>query len=59
MTKAHHGLMAGKRGLVMGVAHHRSIAWGAARLLGAHGAEIAYSGRVLKADLEPGESALS
>jgi enoyl-[acyl-carrier protein] reductase I len=37
------GLMAGKRGLVMGVANHRSIAWGIARRLEEHGAEIAYS----------------
>ncbi len=37
------GLMTGKRGLVMGVANHNSIAWGAARSLAAHGAEIAFS----------------
>jgi enoyl-[acyl-carrier protein] reductase I len=37
------GLMAGKRGLVMGVANHRSIAWGIARQLEEHGAELAYS----------------
>ena len=34
-------LMKGKRGLVMGVANHNSIAWGIARLLAAHGAEVA------------------
>lgn len=34
-------LMKGKRGLVMGVANHNSIAWGIARLLSAHGAEVA------------------
>ena len=34
------GLMAGKRGLVMGVANDRSIAWGIARALAAEGAEI-------------------
>jgi len=36
-------LMAGKRGIVMGVANDRSIAWGIARVLAAHGAEIAFS----------------
>ena len=36
-------LMKGKRGLVMGVANHNSIAWGAARALAAQGAEIAFS----------------
>lgn len=34
-------LMQGKRGLVMGVANHNSIAWGAAKALSAQGAEIA------------------
>ncbi len=33
-------LMQGKRGLVMGVANHNSIAWGAAKALHAQGAEI-------------------
>jgi enoyl-[acyl-carrier protein] reductase I len=36
-------LMAGKRGLVMGVANDRSIAWGIARMLAAHGAELAFT----------------
>jgi enoyl-[acyl-carrier protein] reductase I len=36
-------LMAGKRGLVMGVANDRSIAWGIARVLHAHGAELGFS----------------
>jgi enoyl-[acyl-carrier protein] reductase I len=36
-------LMAGKRGLVMGVANHRSLAWGIARALTSQGAELAYS----------------
>jgi enoyl-[acyl-carrier protein] reductase I len=35
--------MAGKRGLVMGVANERSIAWGIARVLAAHGAELAFT----------------
>jgi enoyl-[acyl-carrier protein] reductase I len=36
-------LMAGKRGLVMGVANERSIAWGIARVLAGQGAELAFS----------------
>jgi len=36
-------LMAGKRGLVMGVANDRSIAWGIARVLHVQGAELAFS----------------
>ena len=36
-------LMTGKRGLVMGVANDRSIAWGIARALHAEGAELAFS----------------
>jgi enoyl-[acyl-carrier protein] reductase I len=37
------GLMSGKRGLVMGVANDHSIAWGIARCLARHGAELAFS----------------
>ncbi len=36
-------LMAGKRGLVMGVANDRSLAWGIARAAAAQGAEIAFT----------------
>ncbi|HWL58141.1 MAG TPA: enoyl-ACP reductase [Paracoccus sp. (in: a-proteobacteria)] len=36
-------LMKGKRGLVMGVANDRSIAWGIAKALAAQGAELAFS----------------
>ncbi|WP_334146091.1 SDR family oxidoreductase [Hyphomicrobium sp.] len=36
-------LMAGKRGLIMGVANDRSIAWGIARALHGQGAELAFS----------------
>ena len=36
-------IMAGKRGLVMGVANDRSIAWGIARVLHGQGAELAFS----------------
>jgi enoyl-[acyl-carrier protein] reductase I len=38
-----HGLMSGKRGLVMGVANERSIAWGIARALHEAGAELAFT----------------
>jgi enoyl-[acyl-carrier protein] reductase I len=37
------GLMIGKRGLIMGVANERSIAWGIAQSLAAHGAELAFT----------------
>ena len=37
------GLMSGKRGLVMGVANDHSIAWGVARALSEHGAELAFT----------------
>ena len=37
------GLMKGKRGLVMGVANDHSIAWGIARTLHEHGAELAFT----------------
>ncbi|WP_149141140.1 enoyl-ACP reductase FabI [Gemmobacter caeruleus] len=37
------GLMAGKRGLVMGVANERSIAWGIAKALADEGAQLAFS----------------
>ncbi len=37
------GLMNGKRGLVMGVANDHSIAWGIARVLHQHGAELAFT----------------
>ena len=37
------GLMAGKRGLVMGVANDHSIAWGIARHLHEQGAELAFT----------------
>jgi enoyl-[acyl-carrier protein] reductase I len=36
-------LMAGKRGLIMGVANERSIAWGIAKAVADHGAELAFS----------------
>jgi enoyl-[acyl-carrier protein] reductase I len=36
-------LMAGKRGLIMGVANDRSIAWGISKVLHGHGAKLAFS----------------
>ena len=48
-------LMAGKRGLIMGVANERSIAWGIARVVHAHGAELAftYQGDVMRKRVGP------
>ena len=48
-------LMSGKRGLVMGVANDHSIAWGIARVLSAHGAELAftYQGEALGKRVRP------
>ncbi len=48
-------LMAGKKGLVMGVANNRSIAWGIAKAAAAQGAEIAltYQGEALKKRVGP------
>ncbi len=48
-------LMAGKRGLIMGVANDRSIAWGIAKAIHAQGAEIAftYQGDALKKRVMP------
>lgn len=37
------GIMKGKRGLIMGVANDHSIAWGIAKTLHQHGAQIAYT----------------
>ena len=55
MAEAKTGLMAGKRGLVMGVANDHSIAWGIAQMLAAQGAEIAftYQGDAQKKRLGP------
>src|SRR5262245_60804042 len=49
------GLMRGKRGLIMGVANNRSIAWGIAKACHAHGAELAftYQGDALRKRVEP------
>ena len=37
------GMMKGKRGLIMGLANDRSLAWGVAKALGDQGAELAFS----------------
>jgi enoyl-[acyl-carrier protein] reductase I len=49
------GLMQGKRGLIMGVANDHSIAWGMAKTLSAHGAELAftYQGEALGKRVKP------
>jgi enoyl-[acyl-carrier protein] reductase I len=48
-------LLSGKRGLIMGVANNRSIAWGIAKATAAHGATLAftYQGDALKKRVEP------
>ena len=48
------GLMRGKRGLIMGVANNRSIAWGIAKAARMHGADLAftYQGDALKKRVE-------
>lgn len=54
MTDAR-GLMAGKRGLIMGLANNRSIAWGIAKACADQGAEIAltWQGDALRKRVEP------
>ncbi len=49
------GIMKGKRGLVMGVANDHSIAWGIAKTLAAHGADLAftYQGEALAKRVRP------
>src|SRR5262245_10528462 len=49
------GLMAGKRGLIMGVANNRSIAYSIARACADQGAELAftYQGDAFKKRVEP------
>jgi len=49
------GLMRGKRGLIMGVANQRSLAWGIAKVCHAHGAALAftYQGDALRRRVEP------
>jgi len=54
-TPATGTLMAGKRGLIMGVANDKSIAWGIARAVAAQGAELAftYQGEALEKRVRP------
>jgi len=49
------GLMQGKRGLIMGLANDKSLAWGIARKLHEHGAEMAFSyqGEALEKRVRP------
>jgi len=49
------GLMAGKRGLIMGLANDKSLAWGIAKALHAQGAELAFSylGEALEKRVRP------
>ncbi len=49
------GLMAGKRGLIMGLANDKSLAWGIAKKLQSEGAELAisYQGEVMAKRVKP------
>ena len=49
------GLMQGKRGLIMGLANDKSLAWGIAKRLHEHGAELAFSyqGKALEKRVRP------
>jgi enoyl-[acyl-carrier protein] reductase I len=49
------GLMQGKRGLIMGLANDRSLAWGVSKALAQHGAELAFSyqGEALEKRVRP------
>ncbi len=55
MIDADYKALAGKRGLIMGVANERSIAWGIAEVLHQHGAELAftYQGELMETRLRP------
>jgi len=49
------GLLSGKRGIIMGAANNRSIAWGIAKKAAAEGAELAftYQGEQIKKRVQP------
>ncbi|WP_208439950.1 SDR family oxidoreductase, partial [Bartonella grahamii] len=49
------GLLYGKRGLILGLANNRSIAWGIAKAASAAGAELAftYQGEAMRKRVEP------
>jgi len=55
------GLMQGKRGLIMGLANDKSLAWGIAQKLHEHGAELAFSyqGEALEKRVRPLAESLS
>ena len=55
MTSSTNGLMQGKRGLIMGLANDKSLAWGIAQKLAEHGAELAFSyqGEALEKRVRP------
>ena len=55
MAEPKSGIMAGKRGLIMGVANDRSLAWGIAQAIAAQGGEIAFSfqGEALEKRVRP------
>ncbi len=55
MTSSSNGLMQGKRGLIMGLANEKSLAWGIAQKLAEHGAELAFSyqGEALEKRVRP------
>ena len=48
-------LMAGKKGLILGIANERSLAWGITRAVAAHGAELAvtFQGEALEKRVRP------
>jgi enoyl-[acyl-carrier protein] reductase I len=48
-------LMAGKKGLIMGIANERSLAWGIAKAVAGHGAELAvtYQSEVMEKRVRP------
>ncbi len=55
LARVEGGLLAGRRGLIVGVANFRSIAWGIARHAHRHGAELAftYLGEALERRVRP------
>ena len=54
-SSASSGIMSGKRGLIMGVANDRSIAWGIASKLAEQGADLAFTfqGEALQKRVKP------
>ena len=54
-TNSNNGIMNGKRGIIMGVANDRSIAWGIAAAAAKQGAELAftYQGDALEKESSP------